>query len=167
MLFTEIANLMSDKDVITLVVTKSNATMTVSVMPKRVGLKDEAKNNLSPIVLRGTPEELDSEFITTIQKPIEKAIGLFTNMAVHEKSLDEVKAKSKAEEETRKKESAEKKAFAEKFKKVETLFTERKFPEAALLLKQVNEMPGADKKQCEAIKIKIDVELNSGTLFVD
>lgn len=166
-MFTEIADLMSDKDVITLVLTKTNGILAVSVMPKRVGLKDEAKDKLSPIVLKGTPEELDREFISTIQKPIERAVGLLTNMAVHEKSLAEVKAKSKAEDETRKKESAEKKAFTDKMQKVETLYKERKFPEAALLLKQVSEMSGADKKQCETLKIKIDVELNSGTLFVD
>lgn len=166
-MFTEIANLMSDKDVITLVLTKANGILAVSVMPKKIGLKDEAKDKLSPIVLKGTPEELDREFITTIQKPIERAVGLLTNMAVHEKSVEEVKAKSKAEDETRKKENAEKKAFTDKMQKVETLYKERKFPEAALLLKQVSEMSGADKKQCETLKIKIDVELNSGTLFVD
>lgn len=166
-MFTEIANLMSDKDVVTLVLTKANGILAVSVMPKKIGLKDEAKDKLSPIVLKGTPEELDREFITTIQKPIERAVGLLTNMAVHEKSVEEVKAKSKAEDETRKKENAEKKAFTDKMQKVETLYKERKFPEAALLLKQVSEMSGADKKQCETLKIKIDVELNSGTLFVD
>lgn len=166
-MFTEIANLMSDKDVITLVLTKANGILAVSVMPKKIGLKDEAKDKLSPIVLKGTPEELDREFITTIQKPIERAVGLLTNMAVHEKSVEEVKAKSKVEDETRKKENAEKKAFTDKMQKVETLYKERKFPEAALLLKQVSEMSGADKKQCETLKIKIDVELNSGTLFVD
>lgn len=166
-MFTEIADLMSDKDVITLVLTKANGILAVSVMPKKIGLKDEAKDKLSPIVLKGTPEELDREFITTIQKPIERAVGLLTNMAVHEKSVEEVKAKSKAEDETRKKENAEKKAFTDKMQKVETLYKERKFPEAALLLKQVSEMSGADKKQCETLKIKIDVELNSGTLFVD
>ena len=166
-MFTEIADLMSDKDVVTLVLTKANGILAVSVMPKRVGLKDEAKDSLSPIVLKGTPEELDREFISTIQKPIERAVGLLTNMAVHEKSLEEAKAKSKAEDETRKKATVEKKAFTDKMQKVEALYKERKFPEAAILLKQVSEMSGADKKQCETLKIKIDVELNSGTLFVD
>lgn len=165
-MFTELADLMSEKDVITLVLTKTNGLLTVSVMPKRAGLKDEAKNNLSPIVLKGTPDELDRDFITTIQKPIERAVGLLTNMAVHEKSVETMKSKSKAEDENRKKESAEKKAYTDKIQKVETLYKEKKYPEAAILLKQVSEMPVADKKQCEALKIKIDVELNSGTLFV-
>lgn len=164
-MFKEIANLMAERDVISLTLAKVNEKLTVSVIPIKTGLKDEAKNNLSPIVLTGTPEELDLEFISIVTRPLQKAAGILTNMETFEKSVEETQAKSKATTEVKKREEAEKKAFSEKFKKVETLFSEKKFAEAAILLKQVSEMPGTDKKQCESLKIKIENELNNGTLW--
>lgn len=164
-MFKEIANLMAERDVVSLTLAKVNGKLTVSVIPTKTGLKDEAKNNLSPIVLTGTPEELDLEFINIVAQPIQKAAGILTNMETFEKSVEETQEKSKAITEAKKREDAEKKAFSEKFKKVETLFSEKKFADAAILLKQVSEMSGADKKQCENLKIKIENELNNGTLW--
>ena len=166
-MFIEISEFMSDRDVITLSLIKVNGKISVSVMPTKQDLKDNAKNNLSPIVITGTPEELDQQFIDTIKQPLKKATGLLTNMAVFEKSIEATEAKSKAATEAKKKQETERKAFADKMKNVETLYTEKKYPEAALKLKEASLMPGADKKQCEILKNKINVELNSGTLFVE
>ena len=57
-------------------------------MPTKKGLKDEAKNNLSPILITGTPEELDQQFINIIKQPLQKATGLLTNMEKFEKSME-------------------------------------------------------------------------------
>lgn len=165
MLFNELAELMSDRDIITLTLTKVNGKMSVSVMPTKTGLKDEAKGKLSPIIVSGTPDELDAEFIQAICQPLAKATGLLTNMDTFEKSMEAAEAASKATTEAKKKEEKEGKVFSEKMKKVETLFNEKKYAEAALLLKTVAEMPYADAKQCEILKNKISVELNNGTLF--
>lgn len=165
-MFVEISELISDRDVIKLVMTKVNGILCVSLLPTKTGLKDEAKDNLSPIVIKGTPEKLDEQFIEAIKQPLQKTTEMLTNMDIFEKSLEAMEAKSKAANEAKKKAELERKAFTEKIKKVETLYTEKKFPEAALLLKEVNDMPGADKKQCETLKNKINVELNAGTLFV-
>jgi len=116
-MFIEIADLMSDSDMLTLVVTKKDGIMSVSVLPQKVGLKDEAKNHLSPMVLRGTPEEIDQHFISQVRSPLEKTIGMLTNMAVYEKSMEETIAKSKAATEAKKQEDAKKKAFTEKNEK--------------------------------------------------
>lgn len=166
-MFIEISELMSDKDVIKLVLTKVNGIVSVSVLPTKTGLKDEAKDNLSPIVVKGTPEKLDEQFIEAIRQPLKKSMEMLTNMDVFEKSMEAVQAESKAASEAKKKEDAARKTFTDKMKKVETLYTEKKFPEAALLLKEVSEMPVADKKQCETMKNKINIELNAGTLFVE
>ncbi len=165
-MFVEISELMSDRDVIKLVMTKVNGNLSVSVLPVKTSLKDEAKDNLSPIVVKGTPEKFDEQFIEIIKQPIKKSMEMLTNMDVFEKSMEAMQAESKAATEAKKKEETARKAFTDKMKKVETLYTEKKFPEAALLLKEASEMPGADKKQCETMKNKINVELNAGTLFV-
>ena len=43
--------------------------MTVSVLPKSNGLKDEAQNRIVPLTLSGLPEELDAGFIGAISNP--------------------------------------------------------------------------------------------------
>ncbi len=69
-MFVEISELMSDRDVIKLVMTKVNGNLSVSVLPVKTSLKDEAKDNLSPIVVKGTPEKFDEQFIEIIKQPI-------------------------------------------------------------------------------------------------
>lgn len=165
-MFVEISELLSDRDMIKLVLTKVNGTLSVSVLPVKIGLKDDAKDNLSPILVKGTPEELELNFIQAIQQPLSKATEMLTNMDVFEKSLEATQAKSKAASETKKKEEAEKKVYTDKMKKVEALYIEKKFAEAAILLKDISTLPVADKKHCEIMKNKINVELNAGTLFV-
>ncbi len=165
-MFLEISELMSDRDMIKLVLTKVNGVVSVSVLPTKIGLKDEAKDNLSPIIIKGTAEELDQSFIDTIKQPLQRATELLTNLDTFEKSMEATQAKSKSATEAKKKQEADKKAYTDKFKKVEALYTEKKYSEAALLLKEASEMSGADNKQCEILKNKINIELNSGTLFV-
>lgn len=166
-MFIEISELMSDRDMVKLVLTKVNGILTVSVLPTKIGLKDEAKNNLSPIVIRGTAEELDQKFIEIIKQPLKTSTELLTNMDTFEKSMEATQAKSKAATEAKKKQDADRKAYTDKFKKVENLYAEKKYSEAALLLKEASVMFGADNKQCEILKNKINIELNSGTLFVE
>ena len=50
-----------------------NDKLTVAVMPRRAGLKDEAGEQIVPLVLNGTPEELDMEFLGAIPAPVQKA----------------------------------------------------------------------------------------------
>ena len=58
-MFTQFNQLMTESVDITLVIRKSATGMTVSVLPKSNGLKDEAQNHIVPLTLSGTPEELD------------------------------------------------------------------------------------------------------------
>lgn len=164
-MFKELFELMSDRDMISITLTKINDKLSVSVIPNKSGLKDEAKNKLTPIVICGTPEEFEEGFIQTVRSPLQKTIGIMTNMAEYEKSVEEMKAKSKETEEAKKKEDAQQKSFNEKFSKVETLFNEKKYSEAALLLKKVSAMEGADIEKCSRLREKINTELNNGTLF--
>ena len=60
MFFTQINQLMAQSVDITMVIRKSATGMTVSVLPKSNGLKDEAQNHIVPLTLSGLPEELDA-----------------------------------------------------------------------------------------------------------
>ena len=93
MFFTQINQLMAQSVDITMVIRKSATGMTVSVLPKSNGLKDEAQNHIVPLTLSGLPEELDAGFMNAIANPVRKVSGLLTNMAEFEKQADKAAAK--------------------------------------------------------------------------
>lgn len=117
MFFTQINQMMNQSVDITMVIRKSATGMTVSVLPKSNGLKDEAQNRIVPLTLSGLPEELDAGFIGAIAKPIRKVSGLLTNMAEFEKQADKAAADSKASKEQKAKETKEEKEKREKYEK--------------------------------------------------
>lgn len=63
--------------------------LTVAVMPRRTGLKGEAGGQIVPLVLNGTPEELDAEFLQAISTPVQKAQGILTNLETFEKQAEQ------------------------------------------------------------------------------
>ena len=96
MFFTQFNQLMTGSVDVTMVIRKSTTGMTVSVLPKSNGLKDEAQNHIVPLTLSGTPEELDNGFFQTIARPVQKVSGLLANMAEFEKQADKAAKDSKA-----------------------------------------------------------------------
>ena len=80
MFFTQINQLMAQSVDITMVIRKSATGMTVSVLPKSNGLKDEAQNHIVPLTLSGLPGELDAGFMNAIASPVRRVSGLLTNM---------------------------------------------------------------------------------------
>ena len=88
-----------------IVISKSEAGLVVSVLPQ-LTCKDEAKGNIVPILLKGTPEELDAQFAGIIQEPLQKVSGISTNLIQFEKSVEETEkqnAITKAKKEEKKK----------------------------------------------------------------
>ena len=83
-----------------------NNRLTVAVMPRRTGLKGEAGGvKSSPMVLNGTPEELDAEFLQAISTPVQKAQGILTNLETFEKQAEQAISQSKAAKSVAEKES--------------------------------------------------------------
>jgi len=76
-----------------LVISKSETGLVVSVLPQ-LTCKDEAKKNITPILLKGTAEELDAQFAGIIQEPLQKVSGLSTNLIQFEKSVEKSEAEN-------------------------------------------------------------------------
>ena len=170
MFFTQFNQLMAGSVDITLVIRKSATGMTVSVLPKSNGLKDEAQNHIVPLTLSGTPEELDGGFFQTIARPVQKVSGLLTNMAEFEKQADKTAKDSKAAKEVKAKETKEEKEKREKYekliKKADELATAKNHKEAVTVLGQAKAY--ANPQQAKEIEEKIKAqtaELNKGSLF--
>jgi PRTRC genetic system protein E len=96
-MFTEISNLLKEGEMLRINIMKTGETLTVTVLPQSVEVKDPAAAQLIPLNLKGSPEELDSGFIEAIQSPVQKSTGLMTNMAEYEKSAEKAAKESKAE----------------------------------------------------------------------
>lgn len=95
---------------------------------------DEARKQIAPLNITGTPSELDAGFFNIIEKPMQQASGLMVNLEAFQKSLEKTQqqsAKEKLEESTKKKAKEElKKAYDAAMKKVEELEKEKRYREA-------------------------------------
>jgi len=103
-LFKSLEKHLNDIDV-NIVIAKNEEQLTVSFLPKPK-CKDDAKKQITPLLLRGTAEELDAEFLTIIQKPLESVTGITSNLIQFEESVKKMEkdnAKIKAEKEKNKK----------------------------------------------------------------
>lgn len=124
---------------ITLVLTKNENIITVSLLPQPK-IKDEAKSNLKPIMIKGTAEELDAQFHVAIQKPLDLVSGVIDNISEFEKSVEKLKAESKASEEAKKSEDKEKQENIKKGEKIvekaKALFDKKEYDKATKLLNE-------------------------------
>lgn len=155
---------------ITMVIRKSATGMTVSVLPKSNGLKDEAQNHIVPLTLSGLPGELDAGFMNAIANPVRKVSGLLTNMAEFEKQADKAAANSKASKKQKAKETKEEKEKREKYekhmKKAEELIAAKNHKEAVTALGQARLY--ATEQNQKTVDEKIEEQkraMNQGSLF--
>ena len=96
-MFTEISNLLQSGEMLCINMMKTGETLVVTVLPKSGEVKDPAAEQLIPLNLKGSPEELDAGFIEAIRSPVMKSTGLMTNMAEYEKAAEKAEQESKAE----------------------------------------------------------------------
>ena len=95
---------------LSIVIAKHGDKLAVSVLPQPT-CEDKAKENISPLLLTGTANELDLEFVTVIQSPLEKVSGITSNILQFEGSVKKMEAESKIKDAAKKeKEEAGKKS---------------------------------------------------------
>jgi PRTRC genetic system protein E len=95
-MFTEISTLLKEGEMLRINIMKTGETLVVTVLPKSGEVKDPAAEQLIPLNLKGSPEELDAGFIEAVRSPVQKSTGLMTNMAEYEKAAEKAAQESKA-----------------------------------------------------------------------
>ena len=170
MFFTAINQMMTEGVDLTLVIRKANGQLTVSLLPKSIGLKDEAQNHLVPLTVSGLPQELDAGFLQAVARPIQKTSGLISNMAQFEAQAEKVASESKAAKETKAKETKEEKEKREKyekhFKKAEELIAAKNHKEAVTALGQARlYAKPQDQKKIDEMVAEQTKAMNKGSLF--
>ena len=146
--------------------------LTVAVMPRRTNLKDEAQQLMVPLILNGTPAELDAEFLQAVVTPLQKTQGILTNLETFEKQADQAAAQSKAAKSATEKESKEVREKQEKMEKLlqkaDEAATARKYSEAAIWLKQARALATPDKqKEIDSKMQEVQKKVSEGSLFAE
>ena len=170
MFFTQFNQMMRPGLDYHLTISQTQTGMTVILMPKANGLKDDAQNNIVPLTFKGTPEELDANFLAGIAAPVQQVSGLLTNMAEFEKSANKAAAESKAAKTEKDKADKEAKAKKEKYdsfmKKAEEQETAGN-PEGALTNLQQARLHATEKntKTVDEKIAAIKAVMSQGSLF--
>ena len=142
----------------------------VAVMPKREKLKDGAVQSIVPLVVNGTPEELDTEFLARIARPMEKVQGILMNLETFEKQAEKAAAESRVAQPATKKETKEERERREKLekllKKADESVAARQCSNALIWLRQAERLAPAERqaeirRKMEEVQRKND----EGSLF--
>ena len=72
-----------------------NDRLSVAVMPRHNGVKDEAQQHLVPLILNGTAVELDAEFLQAIMMPVSRTMGVLANLETFERQAAKVSSESR------------------------------------------------------------------------
>ena len=72
MFFETICRMLAEGTELGIHIRRVENRLCVAVMPKREKLKDGAAPSIVPLVVNRTPEELDTELLARISRPMEK-----------------------------------------------------------------------------------------------
>jgi PRTRC genetic system protein E len=118
----------------------------VSVLFFNEAVGDDARKVVPPIILKGSPQELDEGFFAAIEQPVKETAQLFTNMEQYLKQREEAKIQSQMEADKAAKEEKEKsdkkKKYQEAMKKVDELEAEGKHRDAWMKVPDAAAYPG-------------------------
>ncbi len=155
-----------------LTMSRTDGKMTVLVLPKANGLKDEAQRNLVPFTMTGAADEIDRGFFAAIQQPVARAAGMLTNMAAFEKQTDKAAANSKGAKNEKAQADKDEKLKKEKYdgfmKKAEELETAGNLDGALTQLQQAR-LHATDKttKTVDEKIAALKAKASQGSLFGD
>ena len=150
---------------------KVDNSLSVAVMPRRNSLKEDTRQNMVPLVVNGTPTELDMGFLQTILQPIQKVQGLLANAENFEKQAEKATSQAKSSKAptvpAESKEAKEKREKMEKLlKKADDATAAKRFSEAMTWLKQARVLASAEKqKEIDTRMQEVQKQASEGSLF--
>ncbi|MDN3588226.1 PRTRC system protein E [Pedobacter aquatilis] len=124
---------------------------------------DDLGKNIPPMLLSGTPEELDEGFYDSMEKPVELTTSLFLNLAEYNQSLAKAQAAIREKAGAKPAKSADntstsenkKSAFEDAIKKVQEMSANCKYADALAILPLTEDYPD---KTGELEKLRIELE---------
>lgn len=166
--FQHIANLQTTGTLNIAIQTSEGGGLTVSVLLTNPKIKEANVKVIPPLLLKGTPEELNEGFFDAILEPIQQTGGLLQNIADYQKAQEKVKSSAKTSSSNKPPHSKDdievspkpnkeekKKEYIDTIRKITELTALCKYDEALAILPSVEEFP--DKQQ-EITKRRADLE---------
>ena len=150
---------------------KVDNSLSVAVMPRRNSQKEETRQNMVPLVVNGTPAELDMGFLQTILQPIQKVQGLLVNAENFEKQAEKATSQAKSSKAptipAESKEAREKREKMEKLlKKADEATAAKRYSEAMTWLKQARVLAPTEKqKDIDEKMQEVQKQASAGSLF--
>ncbi|MBS1528408.1 MAG: PRTRC system protein E [Bacteroidetes bacterium] len=121
-------------------------TIVVSALLYSNANGDKAGSIIPPILLKGTPQEIDEGFFAAIAQPVAATSGLLVSMEHYLKQQERAKAESQMEKDKQTKAEQEKKEqqkrYDEAMKKADELEKEGKYREAWVKVPDPADYPG-------------------------
>ncbi len=153
-----------------LTVSRTDAEITVMVMPKVNGLKDQAAVHITPFTMCAQPHIVDNAFFIRLTEPLKKAADVLCNMSRFEQQTQQAAANSKvnkAQKEQNDKDAKAKKEKYDKFmKQAGEHETAGKLQDAILSLQQAR-LHGTEKevKKADEKISELKAKQGQGSLF--
>ena len=156
---------------LTLTVAKgSGDTVIVSLLPQP-RIKDNAKDSVQPMVIRGTIEELDEEFFNAIKEPMTKVTGIVIEIDNFEKGAEKLAEDNKAKDAIKAEAKKNKDKSDKIVKKAQELFEAKDYDKAEKELAKaialtpgtpaINKLSNSINDAKEALKPKDQVDIFS------
>ena len=89
MFFQSIYQMMSAGTDLNINIRRTDGKLSVAVMPRRTTLKDETGQAIVPLILNGTPMELDGQFLQAVTSPLQRVQEVLVNLETFEKQAQQ------------------------------------------------------------------------------
>ncbi|MDB5158303.1 MAG: system protein [Mucilaginibacter sp.] len=74
---------------------QESGTLTVSILLANANPKITTGKNIPPMLLKGSPQELDEAFFNQVGEPMKRTVKLFANLEAYQKELDKAQQAGK------------------------------------------------------------------------
>ena len=162
--FKTIADFLQEGQQVTMAIRKSGGNIAVSIMPDNRGVKDKAVDNITPLVMSGTPEDFEEGFKDAL-KPLAQAQGLVSNIKEFEESTEKAKRESEMAKKLKDEAAKQKKEFNDLIALARKNNEEHKFKDARAVLAKASSLPAAEKNILDKVMKEIDTKSGVGNMF--
>ena len=162
--FKTIAEFLQDGQQLQMAIRKSGDSIAVSILPDNRGVKDKAVENITPLVMSGTPEDFEEGFADAL-KPLAETQGLVSNIKEFEENTQKAKRESEMAKKLKDEAAKQKKEFNDLIALARKNNEEHKFKDARTVLAKASALPAAEKSIIEKVKREIDDKSGVGNMF--
>lgn len=162
--FKTIADFLQDGQQLQMAIRKSGENIAVSILPDNRGVKDKAVENITPIVMSGSPDEFEEGFANAL-KPLQEAQNLVSNIKEFEENTEKAKRESEMSKKLKDEADKQKKKFSELIALARKNNEEHKFKDARAILSKAAALPAAEKTIIENVNREIDNMSGVGNMF--